>query len=136
MECLNIILKNHKMENLALIQPLQFSVDLICKDDKLTELDRNCFSEIALTLKKHNRTHRFGITFTKVPFLLNENEVLVEYTDIQNRKQLIRPEINSGNLNVIETNWSLKDGSFESMLGCIRYCANNVHGNHDSFHRG
>ncbi|WP_157815946.1 hypothetical protein [Spirosoma pollinicola] len=104
--------------------------------EPLNDSDYNCLAEVRDVLKKHGRQERFGVTLLHKHFDLASDEVLVEYTDVASRVQTIKPEKKgSALLNTIETNWILGDGDPKSSLACVRYCANNVHGNHDLFHK-
>lgn len=123
------------MENSLLLRPIQFSLQSRDFNAKLSETDKKCFSEISQILSKYDKSERFGVSLISMPIILKEDEILVEYTNVAGRKQIIKPEKKTSDLNVIETNWVLTDGGPEAMLGCIRYCANNVHGNHDWFHQ-
>lgn len=104
--------------------------------DPLGESDYGCLEEVREVLKKHGKGDRFGVTLLHKHFDLREDEILVEYTDVDGREQLIKPEKKSDALdNSIETSWRFGDGKVRPMLACVQYCAKNIHGNHDSFHK-
>ncbi|WP_139361614.1 hypothetical protein [Spirosoma sp. 209] len=104
--------------------------------EPLNDSDYDCLTEIRDVLKKHGRQERFGVMLLHKHFDIASDEVLVEYTDIAGRMQTIKPEKKGSTLlNTIETSWILGDGGPESLLSCVTYCAKNIHGNHDWFHK-
>ena len=56
-------------------------------------------------LLKHNALDRFGVTLIHKHFELEENEQLVEFTDIDSRRLTIQPVSDSESLNTVETSW-------------------------------
>lgn len=99
--------------------------------------DFDCLSEIQSVIEKHGKASRLGITLLKSSFEISENETLVEYTNIDSRFQQIEVQkLDSVKAaGSIETNWVLNDGDIRATLSCVRYCAKNIHGNHDWFHK-
>lgn len=53
--------------------------------------DLPCLNEIFEILKKHNCIDRFGVALLHKHFDLQEDEVLLETTDVAGREQWIRP---------------------------------------------
>lgn len=53
--------------------------------------DLPCLNEIFEILKKHNCIDRFGVVLLHKHFDLQEDEVLLETTDVDGREQWIRP---------------------------------------------
>ena len=53
--------------------------------------DLPCLNEIFEILKKHNCIDRFGVALLHKHFDLQEDEVLLETTDVDGREQWIRP---------------------------------------------
>lgn len=59
--------------------------------EQFSENDRECFEEIRDVLKRHGKLDRFGITLLHKHFELQEDEMLVENVDEENRIQTIQP---------------------------------------------
>lgn len=53
------------------------------------EADETCLQELNEVLRKHGATSRFGVNLLHSHFQMGEDEVLLEETDIENRKQTI-----------------------------------------------
>lgn len=84
--------------------------------------DYACFEELKNVLKKHDAIDRFGITLLHKHFEMEEDEVLVEECDEENRTLILQPVKLSSikSATAIETNWRL-DTSI-SMAKCVSLC--------------
>lgn len=84
--------------------------------------DNTCIEELKTVLKKHNALDRFGITLLHKHFEMDDDEVLLEECDEENRILILKPvKQNSIKSNKsIETNWRLD--TFTSMARCISLC--------------
>lgn len=60
--------------------------------DALSEKDSAVIQEILDVLKKHGATERFGICLLHEHFPLQDDEVLLESSDIKNRVLTVTPE--------------------------------------------
>lgn len=87
---------------------------------KYSEADDLLFKEIYQVLKKHDAHDRFGITLLHSHFDLAQNEVLLESTNTQLRKQTIEPITieELSNIAVIETAWKLNESGAEPIFRC------------------
>lgn len=101
------------------------------------EIDLDCLNELKAVLKKHGKQNRFGIALLHKHFDLQDDEMLVEFTNFKERKLEIRPVKKTSVSNVVETIWQISDDySRESgvSLVCQRYCGADIHGNHAPYH--
>lgn len=103
--------------------------------EPLHEADYDCLTEVRDVLKKHGKQQRFGVALLHKHFDMDEDEILVEHTDVANRVLTIRPTPANAAGETVQTIWMLGDGGPQSMLGCQQYCGKDVQGNHNSFHR-
>ena len=102
----------------------------------LDDEDYECLEAVRDVLRRHGKSSRFGVALLHKHFDLDEGEILVEWTDVENREQTIRPESASEvDGSTIETIWQLGDGVAEPVMRCIQYCGANIHGGHSSFHK-
>lgn len=104
--------------------------------EPLNETDYPCLQEIRDVLKKYDMQSRFGVTLLHKHFELEQDEVLVESTDVESRVQTIVPvkKDELGSSSAIETSWMLGDGENTVMTACITQCWKDVHGNHNRNH--
>ena len=97
--------------------------------------DYECLAEIREVLKKHGKRDRLGVALLHKHFDMVGDEVLVEYSDKEERVLTIKPVKAGAAGNTVGTIYRLLDGGFESMMGCQQYCGKDVQGNHNSFHK-
>jgi hypothetical protein len=83
------------------------------------------FAEVTEVLKKHGLEKKYGISLLHKHFDLEADEMLVEYTDIENRTLISKPtKINSiPTENLIETVWCLDEDT--AALACVVFCYGN-----------
>ena len=90
----------------------------------ITETDYAVLREIRDVLARHGALKRFGINLLHRHFDLEPDEILVEYTDVENRTLVSRVETNAvfqNETHAIETNWAFdRDGaSVVCRGGCV-----------------
>lgn len=98
------------MSNAVVMRPTQWAnLPDISSVPRLGPEDRAILSELRDVLQRHNAVDRFGINLLHRHFDMNEDEILVEYTDEEARTQKIQVEKLSSVHNyedLIETNWT------------------------------
>ncbi len=85
--------------------------------------DHSVLMELRDVLLKHDAMSRFGVTLVHRHFDLQEGEVVVESTDIPNRRQTIEVKAALevlGRGRILETQWVFDSGS--PNLICVGYC--------------
>lgn len=103
--------------------------------EPINDSDLKCLSEVREVLKKYNKRSRFGVALLHKHFDVKSDEILVEYTNKQERTLTIKPVKRDQAGSIIETIWEIGDGeNNQVVLGCVRYCGADVHGNHNTFH--
>ncbi len=83
------------------------------------------FAELTEVLKKHGLEKKYGLSLLHKHFDLGDDEILVEYTDAENRTLTSKPtKINSiPTENLIETVWCLDEDT--ATLACVVFCYGN-----------
>jgi hypothetical protein len=127
---------SRKAENISLtLSPMQWGQLRDIEDvEPLNEGDYACLAEVREVLKKHKKRDRFGVALLHKHFNLDEDEVLMESTDKENRVLTIQPEARNATGKSIETIWKLQDGKFETMTWCEQKCTYGMNG-HDKGHK-
>ena len=101
-------------------EPRQPLVDV---DDvqPLNEQDQVLFSELYAVLERHGAFQRFGITLLHQHFDMADDEILLERTEKERRRQLIAPvKISSlDGQKPIETSWRLDTGKPALLCVCV-----------------
>lgn len=89
----------------------------------LSEEDKITMEKLYIVLKEQNALNRFGITLLHEHFKINEDEVLVEFTDIKSRIQTIMPILKNAPelIDSIETSWRLDTGIPVMACRCKKY---------------
>lgn len=74
---------------------------------KLDRADMQCLEAIKELLQQHNKSRRFGVTLLHQHFMLDDDELLVEHCDLENRKLVTRPEKDRDHIrtNYLPTTW-------------------------------
>src|SRR5215470_7449232 len=105
------------METVMLMNtvPLAFAVNCLAGIDRVErrlDSEASLFGEIRELLKRYDVEKKYGLALLHKHFDLADDEVLVEYTDIENRTLITRPaprsEASAGD--AVETVWSLESG--------------------------
>ena len=117
--------------------PLAFAVNRqpdIHETDARTESEAAVFLEIKGVLKKYGLETKYGLTLLHKHFDLAEDEILIEYTDVENRTLTSKPTkigtVSSNSL--IETTWALDQ---DVVMGhCVNVCYTGSNG-HVGQHR-
>jgi hypothetical protein len=74
------------------VYPLQWSnLENIDNVRPIDEGDADCLQEIRHVLEKHGCLKRFGISLLHSHFELEEDEMLLETTDVEKREHWVRP---------------------------------------------
>jgi hypothetical protein len=106
--------------------PLAFAVNRLGGIDQVEQrLDSEAglFGEIREILKRYGAEKKYGLALLHKHFDLAEDEVLVEYTDVENRTLITKPAPRSEVTgNVIETVWSLESGDMNMTTVCVGFC--------------
>jgi hypothetical protein len=107
------------------IVPLAFAVNRLTgieKVERRLDSEASLFGEIRELLKRHGVEKKYGLALLHKHFDLADDEVLVEYTDIESRTLIIRPTPRSeaSAANVVETVWSLESGN--ATASCAQFC--------------
>jgi hypothetical protein len=111
------------MEQVRLVPTMWAQFPHIAEVEPLGERDNAVLEEIRAVLERHGALDRFGINLIHRHFGLEEGEVALELTDLENRRQTVevRPEAEVlGGANVIATQWVFGDRG-EGMV-CKLYC--------------
>jgi hypothetical protein len=89
----------------------------------LNSSDTACIDEIRAVLEKYDRIDRFGVCLLHKHFQMQDDEMLVETTDVANRKLVMevrkRAEAEAAG-GFIETQWHL--GASGAQMGCRVAC--------------
>jgi len=96
----------------------QNSLPSIENINPVSEADQNCLRAIEAVLKQHNKLDRFGVTLLHKHFPLQDDEMLVETCDPENRTLTVST-VKTNNINpdhYIETSWRLDTG--EALQRC------------------
>lgn len=120
------------MTILTQLNPLQWSTLPDIDDvEPLCEEDEACLQDIKTVLKKHGRLSKFGVALQHSHFPMAEDEILVEFCDMNNRTLTSKPmkTDRSDRKNAIETMWR-----FDSIQGkqCLLKCVKLPDGSHTS----
>jgi hypothetical protein len=107
------------------IVPLAFAVNRLAHIDQAErrlDSEAGLFGEIREVLKRHGVEKKYGLALLHKHFDLADGEVLMEYTDIENRTLITKPtprsEASAGN--AVETVWSLESGNMTT--ACVGFC--------------
>jgi hypothetical protein len=110
------------------IVPLALAVNRLTDIHKVEhrlDSETSVFDEVLAVLKRHGVEKKYGLALLHKHFDLVEDEVLMEYTDLENRtlttKPVRRSEAAAGN--AIETVWSLDSGN--AATACVVFCYGN-----------
>ncbi len=96
------------METQAYSRKLPFITEVV----ELNDSDMPLMNEIHDVLKRHNALKRFGVTLLHDHFDVADDEVLIEFTNINDRIQTIEVTKKNDPLlsDAIETSWRLDTG--------------------------
>jgi hypothetical protein len=109
------------MSNQILIAPMQWApIQELQNVEPLNDQDVSCMSEIREVLAKHGKLDRFALHLVHKHFDLNDDEIMCEYTDSDNRTLTLIPKKKTEILGHIETTWMLND--LTVLSSCIYAC--------------
>lgn len=95
---------------------------------RITEADYMILRDIRAVLERHEALDQFGINLLHKHFDLGPDEILVEYTDEQNRTLTSRVEMRVDVMrqnDSIETNWTFDRNDPLATLACKGVCVYN-----------
>lgn len=122
-------------ETALIMRPMEWApLEDIDDIEPLGTDDAPCLREVYEVLKRHGRQDRFGVTLLHKHFAMNDDEVLLEQTDLAARSLILRPaKADSAEIDrSMQTSWRLTDemGAVTNTW-CQRHCVRNIHGNHE-----
>jgi hypothetical protein len=109
----------------VVLQPMQWaSAKDIQEVEPISDKDSEVLRQLREVLLKNNAIDRFGVTLIHKHFDLQENEQLVEFTDIENRQLTIQPVSEGEGINTIETSWKFSADArvMEVNTVCVLRC--------------
>lgn len=99
------------------------SLPAIDEVEAIGETDRKVLEEIREVLARHDQMDRFGVCLLHKHFDLTENEIAVEYTDIEKRTSTIIVEPKDASTGrVIQTNWRFRKDGSQNVTVCELKC--------------
>lgn len=114
------------MSTQVVVQPMLWaSTKDIAEVDPVTDKDADVLRDLHEVLMKHNAVDRFGIMLIHKHFDLAENEQMVEFTDVENRRLTLQPMLEGTVANTIQTSWKFPsdpDAPREAMADCVWRC--------------
>ncbi len=88
----------------------------------ISDEDSLCLEEIRQVLKKHNALSRFGINLLHTHFNLDDDEIMMETTDVKNREYLVRPVkkswLKENGIEASTTVIGFDENGYEQICGC------------------
>jgi len=103
------------------IAPMQWtSLQELQNVEPLNDGDSECLKEVRAVLAKHGKLDRFALHLAHKHFDLEEDEILCEYTDSENRTLTMIPKKKSDIPGHVETTWMLNDAG--ALTACIYAC--------------
>ncbi len=118
------------------VTPMQWA-DLkdIDEVEPLNEGDVDCLVEIREVLKTHGKQDRLGVALLHSHFKMAADEVLVEYSDKEDRILTTKPVKQQDAGNIVGTIWKLVDADIRAMAHCHKYCLRDWLLGHQKAHR-
>lgn len=123
----------NELHGAVILETVQWS-SLTDVDDvqPITDRDYVILSEVKEVLQKYGAMDRFGVCLLHRHFDVKEDELAVEYTDVESRISTVRVEpAERAKGPFLETMWRFSDRSSE-VTACVRRCSDadghkNVH---------
>jgi hypothetical protein len=105
------------------MESMQWSqLNHIADVEPIGERDAACLEEIRLVLEKHNCLDRFGLTLLHSHFELEDDEMMMETTDLEKREHWVRPVKHSyleeNGITAQTTVVSFDEKGFNTTCGC------------------
>ena len=94
----------------------------IDKVEPIGEKDRQVLDEIRDIILRHGREGRFGVCLLHKHFELADNEIAVEYTDVEKRTSTVVVEDKKSDGDHIETVWRFKIDGPVAVTVCEQRC--------------
>lgn len=92
--------------------------------------DAECLAELRSVLEKHGRLDRFGVTLLHSHFAVNEDEVLLEYSDPKSRRLSTEVVPASATGTSVQTQFRFMNSGSKTLMWCTQQCHKDVQGNH------
>lgn len=112
------------MSESVVMSPMKWAgVPVIDDVQDFTDSDAACLREIREVLVRHGAIERFGVQLIHKHFEMSEDEILVEYTDMEERTQTSRVEKAKdlpSEVKRIETQWLFMRENAHAV--CHGYC--------------
>ncbi len=106
------------------VSPMQWvDLDKLTDVEPLNDADLQCMAEVREVLKKHGKRERFGVALLHKHFEMDDNEVLLEYSDHQQRELVIKAVRKEDAENTVPTIWMLLDDEDRA----VQYCNKSPH---------
>jgi hypothetical protein len=103
------------------IVPMQWAPIQELQDvEPLNDEDTACLAEVREVLEKHGRLDRFALHLVHKHFDLQEDEIMCEYTDAENRTLTMIPKKKADIPGHVETTWMLN--KFGPLTVCLYAC--------------
>ena len=129
---LNCTSKIENMEKLVLETIQQKRLLDIDEVDPINDTDYEVLEKVRQILNEYNYTDRFGITLLHKHFDVEQDEILMEDTDTENRISTIKVEKGSNQSGkTIETMWKFGKGVSAATV-CVLRC--NYNSGHRAYH--
>lgn len=92
--------------------------------EPVNDSDSAILAEIRTVLLRHGKSDRFGICLLHKHFDLDDDEIAVEYTDVENRISRVVVEARStvNDRTSVQTVWRFQDGAPTMGTRCIARC--------------
>ncbi len=103
------------------VSPMQWvDLDQLTDVEPLNDTDLKCMAEVREVLKKHGKRERFGVALLHKHFDMDDNEVLLEYSDHDSRELVIKAVKREEAENTVPTIWMLLDDQNSAVQYCNR----------------
>lgn len=121
------------MTNIVMQSMRWSSISDIENVEPMGEKDSDVLKDLYQVLKKHDCVERLGIFLIHKHFEINDDEMVVEYTDTKNRKQnlVVEKKLSDSDNHpesAIETAWKFSPDTITAVTVCVLRCNyNNGH---------
>jgi hypothetical protein len=92
--------------------------------EPINDADAAVLEEIHQVLLRHGKSSRFGVCLLHKHFEITDDEVAIEYTDVERRESRVTVEKRDDfNMNSIQTVWRFQMGGSSMGTNCVQRCA-------------
>jgi hypothetical protein len=114
------------------VESMQWStLDNITDVEPIGDDDAECLEEIRRVLEKYNCLGRFGLTLLHSHFDLQDDEVMLETTDLEKREHWVRPVkqsfLDENGFTAQTTVVGFDENGFNQVCGCLARPAGHLH---------